>query len=236
LIEMQAPRYSSLYYLLVASWIREPERQRKRTLTAAPLGLVGSNGGDTDRIKAAAEKDTRPFAVNRTRDCAIESCLKSLDGVALVARPTQLFGRNVPIAPDGELALMEIHPRSPRDTAHGLVIGLLEIGKAVSHMVRQSKPVQVTRYTGLRDESWARCRDQELSRGGRVKAGVNPEVIADEGYRANQPISYRIEKVSPQILRSLGAPSVKGTEDERCIVTVIRIGKPELSVQLGSVV
>ena len=64
-------------------------------------------------------------------------------------------------------------------------------------MVCQSEPVQVTRYSGLRDESWARCRDQELSRGGRVKAGVNPELIADERYRADQPISDHIEEVSP---------------------------------------
>src|SRR6187551_1234857 len=99
---MQAPRYSSLYCLLVASWIREPKGQRNRALVAAALGLVGSNGGDTDRIKTAAKKDTGPAAANRTRDCAIESCLKSLYGVTRLAGLAQLFGRNVPIAPDGE--------------------------------------------------------------------------------------------------------------------------------------
>jgi len=102
-------------------------------------------------------------------------------------------------------------------------------------MVGQSEPVQGTGHTGLRHESWARRRDQELSRGGGVKAGVNPEVIADKRDRADQSILKHIEEVSPQILRGLGPPSIEG-EHESCVVAAIRLGKPELTVQLGSVV
>jgi hypothetical protein len=103
-------------------------------------------------------------------------------------------------------------------------------------MVCQSKPVQVTRYTGLRNESWARRRDQELGLSGREKAGVNPELIPYERYRADQPIPYHIEEVSPYVLRGVGSPTSYGLQNQSRIVPVMRLGKGEFPGQFVSVV
>src|SRR4051812_17329133 len=115
--------------------------------------MIGGNGGDTDRVKPTAQKDASLCSANRARDCAIKGSLKLLKGLTLLTGLAHVDRRNVPVAFDNLLPVVETDQRPPRHPAHRLKIGFLRVRPAVSQMVCQSKPVQVTRHAGLRNES-----------------------------------------------------------------------------------
>src|SRR5918995_1549729 len=131
MIEIQGARYPPLRCLLIAGWIRKPERQRDRPSAAAPVSMIGGHCRYADRVQTAAEKDAGPCAANRTRYRANKGRFKSLGSLSLVARLAQVYGRNIPITPYGPLPVLKIDQRSARYPAHGLKIGFLRVRPAV---------------------------------------------------------------------------------------------------------
>jgi len=65
---------------------------------------------------------------------------------------------------------------------------------------------------------------------------MDPEVVPDQRYRADQTVSDCIQVIPSQMSRSVGAPSIYGAQNQSCITAVMRLWKVELPIQLLAVV